>query len=131
MYGTSTGSAADEPLHTVTGQGGKHALVAAFLLKYYKEGGQWSGVDEPMHTIVTKARMGLVTVTIDGEEYVIVDIGFRMLQPRELARAQGFPDDYKLIGTKEQQIARIGNSVCPDVVRALISANVPPRRIAA
>ena len=62
---------------------------------------------------------------------MIADIGSRMLQPRELARAQGFPDDYKLIGTKEQQIARIGNSVCPDVVRALISANVPPRRIAA
>jgi len=122
LYGTSTGSAADEPLHTVTGQGGKHALVAAFLLKYYKE--QWSGVDEPMHTIVTKARMGLVTVTIDGEEYVIVDIGFRMLHPRELARAQGFPDDYQLVGTKEQQIARIGNSVCPGVVRALVSANV-------
>jgi len=120
----------DVPLPTTTAAGSQGAVVAAFLLKYYKEGGQWSGVDEPMHTIVTKARMGLVTVTIDGEEYVIVDIGFRMLQPRELARAQGFPDDYKLIGTKEQQIARIGNSVCPDVVRALISSNVSKRMAA-
>lgn len=124
LYGTSTGTGLDEPLHTITGQGGKHALVAAFLLKYYGEGGQWSGVDEPMHTIVTKARMGLVTVTIDGEEYVIVDIGFRMLEPRELARAQGLPDDYEITGTKEQQIARIGNSVCPDVPAALVRANM-------
>jgi DNA (cytosine-5)-methyltransferase 1 len=118
LYGTSTGTGLDEPLHT------RHALVAAFLLKYYGEGGQWSGVDEPMHTIVTKARMGLVTVTIDGEEYVIVDIGFRMLEPRELARAQGLPDDYEITGTKEQQIARIGNSVCPDVPAALVRANM-------
>lgn len=156
-FGNSVGCGADEPAPTTTAGGMGHTAlvaatlspfivntrngeragqaprtrpVAAFLLKYYKEGGQWSAVDEPMHTIVTKARMGLVTVTIDGEEYVIVDIGFRMLQPRELARAQGFPDDYKLIGTKEQQIARIGNSVCPDVVRALISSNVPKRMAA-
>lgn len=124
LYGTSTGSGLDEPLHTITGQGGKHALVAAFLLKFYGQGGQWSGVDEPMHTIVTKARMGLVITEIDGEEYVVVDIGFRMLEPRELARAQGLPDDYEITGTKEQQIARIGNSVCPDVPRALVLANM-------
>ena len=124
MYGTSTATPMDEPLHTVTGQGGKHALVAAFLLKFYSQGGQWSKCDAPMDTIVAKARMGLVTVEIEGETYAIVDIGMRMLTPRELARAQGFPDSYVLIGTKEQQIARIGNSVCPQVAEALARANV-------
>lgn len=46
------------------------------------------------------------------------------LQPRELARAQGFPDSYILTGTKTQQVARIGNSVCPHVAKALVDANV-------
>ena len=63
---------------------------------------------------------GLVTLTLDGALYVMVDIGLRMLTPRELARAQGFPDSYVLTGTRSDQIARIGNSVCPPVVEALL-----------
>lgn len=98
-------------------------LVAAFLMKYYSNGGQWQGLDEPLHSIVSKARFGLVTVELNGETYAVVDIGMRMLQPRELARAQGFYDDYILEGTKTEQIERIGNSVCPDVARAIIEAN--------
>jgi DNA (cytosine-5)-methyltransferase 1 len=78
-----------------------------------------------MHTLVGKARMGLVTVTLGGEEYALVDIGMRMLQPRELARAQGFPDSYILTGTKSEQVARIGNSVCPPVAEALVRAQFP------
>lgn len=128
FYGTSTGSGLDEPVPTVTSggeRGGGHVgLVAAFLLKFYQEGGQWSDLAEPMHTIVTKARMGLVTVTIDGEEYAIVDIGMRMLAPHELARAQGFPDDYVLTGSKADKIARIGNSVPPKLVEAVVRANL-------
>lgn len=77
-----------------------------------------------MHTVTTKDRLGLVTVTIEGEEFVIADIGMRMLQPRELARAQGFPDSYVLTGTKTAQVARIGNSVVPHVARAIVSANL-------
>ena len=131
FYGTSTGSGLDEPVPTVTSggeRGGGHVgLVAAFLLKFYQEGGQWSDLAEPMHTIVTKARMGLVTVTIDGEEYAIVDIGMRMLAPHELARAQGFPDDYALTGTKADKIARIGNSVPPHLVAAVVRANLGER----
>ena len=56
-------------------------------------------------------------------EHVIVDIGMRMLTPRELARAQGFPDTYLLTGTKTSQVARIGNSVCPHVAAAIVKAN--------
>lgn len=114
---------ADAPLGTVT-TGNRHALVAAFLTQYYGSGGQHSRADAPLPAVVTRARHGLVTVTIDGADYVIADIGLRMLAPRELARAQGFPDSYVLEGTKEQQIARIGNSVCPQVAAAIVRANI-------
>jgi DNA (cytosine-5)-methyltransferase 1 len=53
----------------------------------------------------------------------MVDIGLRMLSPRELARAQGFPADYVLNGTKSSQVARIGNSVVPTIAEALVKAN--------
>jgi DNA (cytosine-5)-methyltransferase 1 len=122
MYGTSHGQAADVPLHTITGGGQKFAAVAAFLIKFYGQGGQWADLSEPMHTIVSKARFGLVTVNIAGQDYVLADIGMRMLQPRELATANGFRRDYILQGTKEQQVARIGNSVPPPEVEALVRA---------
>jgi DNA (cytosine-5)-methyltransferase 1 len=75
--------------------------------------------------------MGLVTVMVQGQPYVIADIGMRMLQPRELYRAQGFPDSY-IIGddpaqglslTKAEQVRMCGNSVCPPVIAALVRAN--------
>lgn len=124
FYGTSTGADLDGPAPTITGQGQHLGLVAAFLTKYY---GQGTGQDlgEPMHTVVTKDRFGLVTVLVDGETYAIADIGLRMLTPRELARAQGFPDTFRLIGTQKDQVARIGNSVCPPLARAVVEANVP------
>jgi len=75
-----------------------------------------------MHTVVSKARMGLVTVPLQGEDYALVDIGMRMLQPRELATAQSFHADYILTGTKSEQIARIGNSVPPVLVEAVVRA---------
>jgi DNA (cytosine-5)-methyltransferase 1 len=55
----------------------------------------------------------------------------RMLQPRELARAQGFGEDYILTGTKSSQVARIGNSVCPPVAEALVRANITTIQAAA
>ncbi|WP_206731680.1 DNA cytosine methyltransferase, partial [Burkholderia pseudomallei] len=122
------GAPADEPLHTISAGGTHHAEVRAFLIKYYGEGGQWQDAREPMHTIPTRDRIGLVT--IHGEDYAIVDIGMRMLTPRELARAQGFPDSYVLDPvvngkplSKSAQVRMIGNSVCPDVATALIRAN--------
>lgn len=127
LHGSArAGQSVGDPAPTVTsggGRGGGHAaLVAAFLVKYYSQGGQWQGLGEPMHTIVSKGRFGLVTVNIRGEDYIITDIGMRMLQPRELARAQGFDDDYVFLGTKSKQIALIGNSVPPPVVEALVRA---------
>ena len=101
---------------------GSSSVQFGLLTKYYGTA-VGSDVEEPMPTATAKGRFGLVTVTIDGEPYVVVDIGMRMLTPRELARAQGFPEDYILTGTKTSQVARIGNSVCPAMAKALVEAN--------
>jgi DNA (cytosine-5)-methyltransferase 1 len=126
-YTGVVGSDLRMPIGTVTSVD-HHSLVAAFLVKFYGSGGQWAGLDEPMHTLPTKDRMGLVTVA--GEQYRIVDIGLRMLQPRELARAQGFAESFLLdaphLGRplpKHAQVRMIGNSVCPPMAEALVRAN--------
>jgi DNA (cytosine-5)-methyltransferase 1 len=126
-YTGVVGSDLRMPMGTVTSVD-HHSLVAAFMVKFYGSGGQWAGLDEPMHTLPTKDRMGLVTVA--GEQYRIVDIGLRMLQPRELARAQGFAESYLLDAPhqgrslpKHAQVRMIGNSVCPPMAEALARAN--------
>ena len=104
--------------------------VAAFLIRYYGEGGQLGDLHNPAATITTKERLALVTVHIQGIPYVITDIGLRMLQPRELYRAQGFPDDYIIEHghdgrkfSKSNQVRFCGNSVSPPPAEALIRAN--------
>jgi DNA (cytosine-5)-methyltransferase 1 len=126
-YTGVVGSDLRMPIGTVTSVD-HHSLVAAFMVKFYGSGGQWAGLDEPMHTLPTKDRMGLVTVA--GEQFRIVDIGLRMLQPRELARAQGFAESYLLDAPhqgrslpKHAQVRMIGNSVCPPMAEALVRAN--------
>jgi site-specific DNA-cytosine methylase len=125
-HGEKQWNGADEPLPTVT-SGNHAALVYSFLVKYF---GTAIGASliEPMPTATGKDRFGLVTVSINGEPYVIVDIGMRMLSPRELARAQGFPDSYILTGSKSSQVARIGNSVCPVMAEVLVKANYVPAK---
>ena len=162
------------PVSTIVGRGTQQRFAAAYLVKFYSSGGQWQGCVEPMHTVPTKDRLGLVQVEhvcVDGldedllararrcaafmheylpehfpepadliivGDYVLVDFTLRMLSPRELARAQGFPADYILDRglfeladgtlewrpvTKTDQVRLIGNSVCPDMAEALASAN--------
>jgi DNA (cytosine-5)-methyltransferase 1 len=102
--------------------------VMAFLQKYYGTGGQGSPLKDPMHTLTAKDRMGLVTAySLDCQ---IVDIGMRMLSPRELFRAQGFPDSYVIELEhggkrlpKASQVRMCGNSVCPPLAEALVRAN--------
>ena len=106
------------------------AEVRAFLIKYYGNESDGHTLDGPLGTVTVNDRFGLVTVTIAGEEYVIVDIGLRMLAPRELFNAQGFPPDYIIEHdaegrrlTKTAQVAKCGNSVCPPLAEALVRAN--------
>lgn len=127
----------DKPLTTITTSGAHLAQVNvnAFLLKYYGNEKECPSLDQPLHTVTSKDRFGLVT--IQGVDYQIVDIGMRMLQPHELYKAQGFPDwylidhDYK--GTKypkSAQVARCGNAVPPPFAEALVRANLPELCIA-
>lgn len=125
------GSAMDAPMHTITTKD-HHGLVTAFLIKYFGTD-QDPRLERPLDTVTTKDRFGLVTV--HGEPYRIVDIGMRMLQPRELFRAQSFADSYEIergiaedgeaiAFTKGQQVHFCGNSVPPVMAKALVRANV-------
>lgn len=124
------GRKVEQPMPTVTAGGQHIGEVRAFLMKYY--GNEKSGVslDEPLGTVTTNDRFGLVTV--DGADYQIVDIGMRMLQPHELYRAQGFPAGYIIDQdyrgkryAKDKQVARCGNAVPPPFAEALVRANLP------
>lgn len=118
-----------KPLPTITAQSNHFAEVRAMLIKYYGCGvGQ--PVTQPLDTITARDRFGLVTVR--GVDYQIVDIGLRMLTPRELYNAQGFPPDYEIevdcygkAYPKKEQVARCGNAVPPAFATALVRANWP------
>lgn len=144
----------DQPVPTVA-TGGHHMLVtpemiagsltpekldgalwvSAFLMRYHSTGGQWAALDDPLTTITTKDRLALVTVWISGSPYVIIDIRLRMLKPRELYRAQGFPDSYIIDRGHDgrefnlsEQVHMCGNSVSPGTMAAIARANDPWKR---
>ena len=155
-YGSNTaagGGDPTEPLKSVTAQG-NHAYVLqqqlvrpfaangdevrAFLVKYYGAADA-ADVADPLHSVTSRARFGLVIVA--GELFQIADIGMRMLSPHELKAAQGFPKTY-ITGwdargrkvTKTDETLLIGNSVSPINGAAIIAANLPryePERVAA
>lgn len=123
-----------EPLPTITAGDGHFGEVRAFLLKYYGNGTAHS-IKEPLDTITSKDRFGLVT--IKGVDYKIVDIGLRMLEPKELYGCQGFPDDYIIDHDFEghkyprsEQVRRCGNAVCPPIPAALVRSNLPEMCVA-
>ena len=129
FYKSGTGQDVKEPLHTITTSAGHFGEVRAFLIKYYGEG-TGSDIKKPLDTITSKDRFGLVT--IEGVDYQIVDIGLRMLEPKELYRCQGFPDDYIIdhdytgkTYPRSEQVRRCGNAVCPPIPAALVRANLP------
>lgn len=118
-----------QPLPTITAGDGHFGEVRAFLIKYYGQGtGQ--DIEQPLDTVTAQDRFGLVT--INGTDYQIVDIGLRMLEPRELYGCQGFPDDYIIdhdytgkTYPRSEQVRRCGNAVCPPIPAALVRANLP------
>lgn len=124
------GQSVEAPLNTMTAHTNHFGEVKAFLVKYYGSGDNAVSCELPAPTITAKDRMGLVTV--HGEDYKIVDIGLRMLTPRELFDAQGFPPDYIIDVDangkpypKSEQVARCGNAVCPPIPTALVRSNLP------
>ncbi len=123
-----------EPIPTITAGDGHFGEVRAFLIKYY---GQGTGQDvkDPLDTIPTHDRFGLVTIA--GVDYQIVDIGLRMLEPKELYGCQGFPEDYIIdidytgkAYPRAEQVRRCGNAVCPPIPAALVRANLPEMCVA-
>lgn len=123
-----------DPIPTITAGDGHFGEVRAFLIKYYGQGtGQ--DIEEPLDTVTSRDRFGLVT--IEGADYQIVDIGLRMLEPKELYGCQGFPDDYIIdhdytgkTYPRSEQVRRCGNAVCPPIPAALVRANLPELCIA-
>jgi DNA (cytosine-5)-methyltransferase 1 len=150
-FNTTPGHSLKDPASTITNTGSQQQLVtaflseddeagalrtAAFLMRYYGEGGQWSDLRDPMTTITTKDRMALVTVTVKGTPYVIVDVGLRMLEPLELFRAQDFPDSYVIDRghddrrfSKSAQVRMVGNSVDPLMAVGFLRLNAPAMAI--
>lgn len=121
------------PVPTICASTTHASLVSALMAPYYGSGSGMTGRDmrKPTPTVTSKERLQLITVNIDGESYILTDIGMRMLQPRELYRAQGFPDEYiinpEVRGkplTKTAQVRMCGNSVPPPFSRALVTANL-------
>lgn len=130
LNNNSVGQEVTKPLNTMTACTNHFAEVSAFLVKYYGTGDNAVSCKDPAPTITAKDRMGLVTV--HGQDYQILDIGLRMLTPRELFDAQGFPPDYIIdvdadgkTYPKSEQVARCGNAVCPPIPTALVRANLP------
>ncbi|WP_413219871.1 DNA cytosine methyltransferase [Tritonibacter mobilis] len=138
-YGTGDGAPASEPLHTITAKDrmahcqakvqappftDEHKARAREVADILRAHGLWDDRE-------------FVTLEIDGQSFVIVDVGMRMLTPRELFNAQGFPADYVIEGIwkeidgdwsftafpKDVQVRCVGNSVCPPVAEALVRAN--------
>ena len=131
LQNNQDGKPVDAPIDTVMAGGLHHGEVRAFLVKYYGNEADGHGMTGPLGAVTTKDRFGLVIVTIAGEDYVIVDIGMRMLTPRELFNAQGFPPNYIIdltidgrALTKTAQVRMCGNSVSPVMSEALARANV-------
>lgn len=150
----SVGGPVDAPISTLVGND-HHGLIttdlvreslteeqlegaiwcAAFLMKYHGTGANIVSLEDPLSTVTTKDRLALVTVWISGDPYVIVDIRLRMLKPRELYRAQGFPDSYIIDKghdgrrfSQSEQVHMCGNSVSPGTMAAFARANDPWRR---
>lgn len=131
MQGQSIGKDVSHPINNMTGVNHMavvRAELRAFFIKYYGQGtGQT--VTEPIDTITAQDRFGLIT--IKGVGYQIVDIGMRMLEPRELYGCNGFPGDYIIdhdySGKKYpryEQVRKVGNSVSPPIPAELVRANL-------
>ena len=134
--GDNLGHGADEPMQTVTTSAGEFAACEAYLAKMHggDELGYWPLIRDLLNEFCgyTLAEDEVLLLEIGGTLYYIADIGLRMLSPRELYNAMGFPPDYIIDRDyqgheygRTKQVARCGNAVCPPVASALVRANLP------
>lgn len=136
MKGTNLGGPATEPVQTITAGGGHHGVVSTRITRAE------TGADLrhwPEIRALLNAHCGydlgpeeVLLLRHGGAWYFLADIGLRMLTPRELYRASGFPEDYKIEQDctgkrygKSKQVARCGNAVPPPFAAALVRANLP------
>lgn len=134
--GDNLGHGMDEPMQTVTTSAGEFAVCKAHLAKMRggDDLGYWPEIRALLNEFCgyTLAEDEVLLLELSGTLYYIADIGLRMLSPRELYNAMGFPQDYIIdrdyLGNeykKSAQVARCGNAVCPPVASALVRANLP------
>lgn len=136
FYGTCSGQGVDEPLHTVTTSPEHFGEVRTHLCKWdgRRELHRWPEVRKLLNTYCGYSILDdeILLLEISGTTWFISDIGLRMLTPRELYAANGFPPDYIIdrdyLGNaypKSKQVARCGNAVPPPFATALVRANLP------
>lgn len=99
--------------------------AAAHFINYFVEAFAKYHPDQRIKAAAYRGGGGTIYPAFvqDGVTY-IVDSGFRMLSPRELARAQGFRNEYQFPGGVTDQIRAIGNAVTRRVARALTVAAI-------
>ncbi len=134
--GQDKGQSLRDPLMTITAATGQFALVKTVIVKRDNASdlGHWPEVRDMLNTYCGYALEDddILLLAVGAEQYMIADIGLRMLTPREMYDAQGFPHDYIIDryadGTpipRAEQVAKVGNSVCPPLAEALVRANLP------
>lgn len=136
MKGTNLGGPMSEPVQTITAGGGHFGVVTTVVARAEPgaELGHWPEIRDLLNTYCgyNLGPEDVILFEIDSAAYFLADIGLRMLTPRELYRANGFPDDYKIdrdykgnVYGKSKQVARCGNAVPPPFATALVRTNLP------
>lgn len=132
--GQDIGQSVTAPLRTITSSAGEFAECRAVLVKSGGAFGHWPEIRELLnrHCGYSLSEDDVILLMIGGVYYYIADITLRMLTPRELYNAMGFPPDYIIdhdyMGNaygKTKQVARCGNAVCPPLAEAMVRANLP------
>ena len=136
MKGTNLGGSMLEPVQTITAGGGHFGVVTTTVVKAESDADlqHWPEIRELLNTYCgyDLGSEDVILFQIDGTSYFMADIGLRMLTPRELYSANGFPPDYIIDRDykgnsygKSKQVARCGNAVPPPFAAALVRANLP------